>query len=82
MDDEKRNLQLYTKMTGTSPSTAKLDTYLQQLALSYIAEIPEPRMFPLADCGLSLSAKEAKAWESQKFEGSQKVHHILITHLN
>lgn len=31
LDDEKGNLKLHTRMTGTPPSTEKLDTCLQQL---------------------------------------------------
>lgn len=82
LDDKNGKLQLYSKITRTPLSTEKLDTCLQQLAFAEREKIPAPRMFPLADCGLALFAKEAKAWESQKFEGSQKMHHILITQLN
>lgn len=82
LDDKNGKLQLYSKITRTPLSIEKLDTCLQQLAFAEREKIPAPRMFPLADCGLALFAKEAKAWESQKFEGSQKMHHILITQLN
>lgn len=82
LDYKNEKLQSGDRMIGTPISMEKLDTCLQQLTFTNErTKIPEPNKLVFTGHGSAFFAKEAKAWQSQKFEGSQ-VHCILITQLN